>query len=79
MSNTNQNFRVTFTANNRILLATVSLNGDKAELQRTSASQSMGHHISVINDRDIERCAIYLSKEPAAISAVCNGYLVVKA
>ena len=79
MKTDNQNFRVTFTTNNRILLATVKLNGDKAKLRRTSASQSMGHHISVINDRDIERCAIFLSKEPAALSAVCNGYLVIKA
>jgi hypothetical protein len=74
-----ENFHVMFTTNNRILLATVSLIGDKAKLRRARASQSLGYHIPTSNDRDLERCAIYLSKEAAAISAVCNGYLVVKA
>jgi hypothetical protein len=79
MKTDNQNFHVTFNTKNRILLATVRVNGDKAKIRRTSAEQSMGHHVSFIYDRDIEKCAIYLSKESAAVSAVCNGYLVVKA
>lgn len=79
MKSTSENFHVMFTTNNRILLATVSLNGDKAKLRRARVSQSLGYHIPASNDRDLERCALYLATEKAAVSAVCNGYLVVKA
>jgi hypothetical protein len=80
MKNAIENFHVTFTINNRsVLLATVSLNAGKAKLRRVPVSQSLGYHIPPSNARDLELCALYLATEKAAVSAVCNGYLVAKA
>jgi hypothetical protein len=73
-----QKFNVTFATHSRMHLATVTVNGEKTTVSRTKPAQSLGYHIPASNDGDLQRCALYLSKEPAAVSAVCNGYLVTK-
>lgn len=72
------NFAVTFARFEKIELATITIKGEFAKLRRAKPAQSLGYHIPKSNDAELERCALYLSKERAAISADCNGYRVVK-
>ncbi len=72
------NFTVTSQTHSKLILATITFKGDKPVMKRESQSQKLGYHIPASNDSDLKGCAVYLLKEKAAISAVCNGYLVTK-
>jgi hypothetical protein len=72
------NFAVTFQNHPKLILATMTFKGDKVQLKREKQSQGFGYHIPASNDASLKACAEYLTKETAAISAVCCGYLVTK-
>jgi len=72
------NFSVTFATHTNIHLASITFSRGDWKVKRCTPSQSLGYHIPASNDRDLVNCAIYLAKEKAAVSAVCNGYLVTK-
>jgi hypothetical protein len=77
MQNETASFAVTFAHNQKIILASITVSNEKTVLKRSKPSQSLGYHIPASNDNELKRCAEYLSKESAAVSAVCNGYAVV--
>ena len=61
------------------VLATITVNDDKATMRRSKAAIAVGKCIPPRNDRDLCAAAVYLAKEPAAISAHVCGYVVAKA
>jgi hypothetical protein len=71
-------FIVTFATNDKIELATITRRKGAMRLKRLKPAQALGYHIPASNDRELERCADYLSAETAAISATCIGYRVHK-
>lgn len=71
-------FLVTYATNDKIELAIITPRRGAMKLKRLKPAQALGYHIPRSNDRDLERCADYFSKETAAISATCNGYRVHK-
>jgi hypothetical protein len=71
-------FLVTYATNDKIELATITPRRGAMKLKRLKGAQDLGYHIPASNDRELERCADYLSKETAAISATCIGYRVHK-
>lgn len=72
------NFAVSFATHTKINLASIDFKRGQWKVKRLNAAQSLGYHIPASNDRDLVNCADYLAKESAAVSAVCNGYLVTK-
>ena len=62
----------------KAVLATITVNGDKATMRRSKAAMAAGKCIAPSNDRDLCAAARYLTKERAAVSAVACGYTVSK-
>jgi hypothetical protein len=51
---------------------------DSFQFKPAKSAMNMGYHVSPSSRKDLERAALYLSRERAAVSCDCNGLIVSK-